>query len=60
MRSDPRDAFDLAEDQLAQQLADGYLTQSEFNDEMRELARDYAAAAEEAAQDAYDAERELW
>lgn len=57
---DPRDAFDRAEDHLAQMYDDGLLSLSEYNAEMRELGRDYAAAAEEAAQDAYEAERDRW
>lgn len=42
------------EEHLEEQLANGEITISEFNKEMRELQRDYHAAAEAAAQEAYD------
>ena len=58
--SDPRDAFDRAEDMFTQQYNEGFLSLDEFNAEMRELGRDYAQMAEEAAWDAYEAERDRW
>jgi hypothetical protein len=53
-------AYERAEDDLAQQYNDGVISLAEFNAEMREMARDYAAEAEEAAQAAYDEERSRW
>lgn len=53
-------AYERAEDDLSDQLAAGHITQAEFNAEMREMARDYAAEAEEAAQAAYEEERSRW
>jgi hypothetical protein len=38
----------------------GYIDLNERNRQMRELSRDYQAAAEEAAQDAYNREMERW
>ena len=48
------------EDYLCQQYNSGQITQQEFNQQMRELQRDYRAAAQEAAQRAYDNEMERW
>jgi hypothetical protein len=45
---------------LEQQLASGEISLQEYNAEMRELQRDYQAAAEEAARDAYNRELENW
>jgi hypothetical protein len=42
------------------QLNAGEITEFEFEQEMRELQRSYRAAAEEAAQNAYDAEMNNW
>lgn len=53
-------AMERAEDDLVEQLNAGEISQADFNAEMREMARDYAAAAEDAAQDAYEAERGRW
>lgn len=53
-------AYERAEDHLHDQLVAGEISQAEFNREMREMARDYAAEAEEAAQAAYDEERSRW
>ena len=41
-------------DQLEQMLADGEISQKEFNKEMRELLDSYQAAAEEDAEAAYE------
>ena len=48
------------EDQLDRDLAEGRISQKEYNREMRELHRDYAGAAEEAASEAYRTELERW
>ena len=45
---------------LEQELEEGTITQKEYNDAMRELQRNYRAAAEESAQGAYEAEMERW
>jgi hypothetical protein len=45
---------------LEQQLEDGQITYKEYQKELRELQRDYAAAADEAAYEAAQAERERW
>ncbi len=52
--------FEKEEQYLEEQLANGEITNAEFNKEMRELQRDYRAAAEEAAQEAYDNEMGCW
>jgi len=49
-------AIEREEAFLEDQLANGEITLSEFNREMREVQRDFRAAAEEAAQEAYDNE----
>lgn len=54
------DAFEREERLLEEQHANGEISTAEFNREMRELERDYGAAAEEAAQRAYDDEMERW
>jgi len=38
----------------------GEITRTELNEELRELHRDYQGAAEQAAQEAYDAEYGRW
>jgi predicted RNA-binding protein associated with RNAse of E/G family len=52
--------FEREEDQLVEDLNSGRITRDEFNRAMRELIRDTRAAAEEAAQQAYDNEMERW
>ena len=56
--------FDREVDFLEAQLERGEISLQEFNREMRELQRDYIAAAEEAAQEAaqeaYDREMDRW
>jgi hypothetical protein len=54
------DAFDREEMALQEQLERGEITIGEYNDEIRELQRDYQAMAEESAQRAYDDEMERW
>lgn len=48
------DAFEREEQMLEEQLANGEISNEEFNDEMRELQRDYRGAAQEAAESAYN------
>jgi len=54
------DAWDREEEQLCNDVNSGRITPAEYNRQMREIARDRAAAAREAAQDAYDREMERW
>jgi hypothetical protein len=54
------DAFEREETILQEQLDSGAISVQEYNREIRELQRDYHAAAQEAAQDAYDREYERW
>ena len=55
-----RDAFEREEDLLCEQVNDGTISQSEFNEAMRDLRRDHQSMAEEAAQRAYDDEMGNW
>ncbi len=48
------DPFDREAELLEEDHANGGISTAEFNHNMRELERDRNAAAEEAAQDAYD------
>lgn len=52
--------FDRAEDAIDAEYEAGRMSRADYDHEMRELGRDYQAAAEEAAQDAYDRERSEW
>lgn len=52
--------FDREENHLVEQFNSGLITRDEYNKQMRELQRDYRAAAQEAAQDAYDREMDRW
>lgn len=52
--------YEREEDALVEALNEGRITQQEYNREMRELQRDYRAAAEESAQRAYDDEMARW
>lgn len=56
----PQDRVEKEEEILEEQLAEGGITQDEFNKAIRELHRDYAAEAEQSAQDAHDRELERW
>lgn len=40
--------------------AAGRIDTKQYNERIRDIQRDYRAAAEDAAQEAYDAEREQW
>ncbi len=48
------------EEHLFEALINGEMSQEEYNSETRELHRSYRAAAEEAAQQAYNNELERW
>jgi hypothetical protein len=52
--------FEREEDALVNDLNEGRITRDEFNKQMRELRLDMQAAAEEAAQRAYDEEMARW
>lgn len=54
------DQFERAEQQLEKDYENGNLSRKEFDYEMRELIRDRRAAADEAAQCAYDDEMGRW
>ncbi len=54
------DPWEREEDQLCNDLNNGKIDRTEFNKQMRELSRDRQAAANEAAQDAYDREMDRW
>ena len=54
------DAFEREEQMLEDQLANGEISNEEFNSEMRELRRDYMGAAQEAAERAYNDEMGRW
>lgn len=44
--------FDKAEEELEQDLADGNITQKEYNQAMRELQAEYREAVDQAGEDA--------
>lgn len=48
------------EDALEDVYNQGAISLSEYNKEMREIQSDYQFAAEQAAQEAYDAEMNRW
>lgn len=48
------------EDKLYQEYECGAITKEEYEYELRELQRDYAAAAEESARNAYEDELGRW
>jgi hypothetical protein len=52
--------FDREEDDIQRRYAAGEITLAQYNEEMRDLQRDYRAAAEEAIQEAADRERQNW
>ena len=54
------DPYDREEQALQDQYDRGEITAAELRKELRELQRDYAADAREAACMAYDAEMERW
>lgn len=52
--------WEREEEQLERDLADGLISQKEYQQQLRELQRDYRGAAEEAADRAYRDEMERW
>ena len=52
--------FEREEDLLCEQYNSGLISQSEYNNEMRELNRDYRAQAQMAAEEAYENEMQRW
>jgi hypothetical protein len=53
-------AWEREEDALVEQFNNGEISRKEFDQEMRELHQDMRAAANEAAQEAYDQVMENW
>lgn len=45
---------------IEEEYAAGRISNAEMHRQIRDVQRDYAAAAHEAAQEAYDAELERW
>lgn len=54
------DAFDREVQHLEEQLDDGDISSSEYNEEMHALEQEYRYAAQESAQRAYDDEINQW
>lgn len=52
--------YELAEKQLWHDYQAGLISQAEYNEEMRQLNRDYRDAAAEAAWGAYERELDNW
>lgn len=52
--------YDREEQYIIDQMNSGTISQQEGRQQLRELQRDYRAAAQEAAQDAYDREMDRW
>ena len=52
--------FEAEEQDICDRLNNGDINQTEFNNEMRELNREYKAMAEVACQEAYDNEAQNW
>ena len=52
--------FEREEDLLCEQYNSGQISQAEYNNEMRELNRDYRAQAQMAAEEAYENEMQRW
>ena len=52
--------FEREEDAIEQAHSEGRISLKERNEQLRELQRDYRAAAEESAQSAYDDEMQRW
>jgi hypothetical protein len=53
-------AMEREEDQLLKDLNEGRISQQAYNAAMRDLHREYNDAANDAAKDAYDRERDQW
>lgn len=52
--------FELEEESLEDQLANGEISQKEFNQVLRDMQISFQAEAEEAAREAYDNEMDRW
>jgi hypothetical protein len=52
--------FDREEEALDRAYQNGDITLKQYQDEMRELQRDYRGAAQEAAERAYEDELDRW
>lgn len=52
--------FEREEKMLGEDFDAGHLSDQEYNEAMNQLMRDYQAAAEDSAQDAYDNEMAQW
>lgn len=52
--------FEREEEYLEEQYNSGQITLREYNEQMRDLQREYRGMAEEAAQEAYDREMGNW
>lgn len=52
--------YEREEKELEDELADGRITQAEYNAQVREMERAYRQEMRESAQDAYDRELERW
>lgn len=58
--TDPRNQFDREEQAVHDAYSNGEITLKQYNREILELQRAYAAEAEEAAHNAYDDEMDRW
>lgn len=52
--------FDREEEEIQARYARGEITNAQMWEEVKELQREYRRAAEEAALDAYERERDNW
>lgn len=52
--------FEREEEDIQERYARGEITNAQMWEEMKELQRDYRAAADEAAREAYERERDNW
>lgn len=59
-RSKDMNQLEREERQIEDDFAHGLISQAEYNAAMHDLQREYRAAAEEAAQQAYERELENW
>ena len=52
--------FEREREALERMLEEGRIDNSEFNESMRDLERDYRYMAEDAAREAYESEMDRW
>ena len=57
---DPNDQYEREEEALCDAYNAGELTLAQYNEQVRELQREYRAMAREAADEAYDREMDRW